>query len=756
MTTSRTRLPERWTQRFSHGPRPGWGLDRVSPFVWIPAAVVLSWTVLASVLPHGLPAGIVLLGTVLGSLHGLTAIGVVLVYRASRIVNFAQAALGSAVGVLSVLVFTAWGWNYFVCFGLGLVVAALTGAGVERLVIRRFFWAPRLILTLATIGLAQILGGIELILPKLFGKPLVTNSFRTPLSGRIEIDPVLFTGSHLFIVAVVPVVMAALAWFLRATPAGKGIRASAENAERAMLLGIPVRTLSTLVWAIAATLSALAVMLTAPIQPLPPTVLAGPALLLPPLAAAVLARMEHLPRAFLAGVGIGILQQATFWTTSRSSATDVAFLVVILGALFAQRDRLSRADDAAASSWVGAQESTPVPRELAQLPEVVWGRRLAVAAVVAVGLIAPAWLTVSQLNLVGTVALIYAVVGVSLVMLTGWSGQLSLGQFAIAGVGAVTAANLLDHRVDLLLVLPAAAGAGAVGALAVGLPALRIRGLFLGVTTLALAVAMSTYFLNPSYFASILPLTVDRPVVLTRFALSDERTLYYFTLVVLTMVVALARNLRASQVGRRLVAVRDNERAAQARGIHVLRLKLLAFSASGAIAGLAGGLLVLVLQGVGSGDYSPRQSFEAFAMVVIGGLTSVSGAVLGAVALRSAQYLVGGGLQLIVTGTGVLVLLLVFPGGLGQLQTRARDAILRRVASRRGIDVPSLIADRRTAEEDPDDRPRLDRLLESDLGLVSGDLDGDTEVARLRREADELRRRLDELEATVTGGGERP
>jgi len=756
VTTPGLRLTERWTALRS---RP---LAARPPFdqlrgVWLaPAAIVVAWAVLARLLPHGLPAGIVLLGTVLGSLHGLTAIGLVLVYRASRIVNFAQAALGSAVGVLSVLVFTAWGWNYFLCFGLGLVVAAATGAGVERLVVRRFFWAPRLILTLATIGLAQILGGIELVLPKLFGRPLVTNSFRTPLSGRIEIDPVLFTGSHLFIVAVVPLVVAALVWFLRATPAGKGIRASAENAERAMLLGIPVRTLSTLVWAIAAVLSALAVMLTAPIQPLPPTVLAGPALLLPALAAAVLARMEHLPRAFLAGVGIGILQQATFWTTSRSSATDVAFLVVILGALVLQRDRLGRAEDAAVSSWVGAQESAPVPRELADLPEVVWGRRLAVVAVAAVALAAPAWLTVSQLNLVGTVALIYAVVGVSLVMLTGWSGQLSLGQFAIAGVGAVTAANLLDHRVDLLIVLPAAAAAGAAGALAVGLPALRIRGLFLGVTTLALAVAMSTYFLNPSYFASILPLTVDRPVVLTRFELSDERTLYYFTLAVLVAVVVLARNLRASQVGRRLVAVRDNERAAQARGIHVLRLKLLAFSASGAVAGLAGALLVLVLQGVGSGDYSPRQSFEAFAMVVIGGLTSVSGAVVGAIVLRAAQYLIGGGLQLIVTGTGVLLLLLVFPGGLGQLQTRVRDLVLRRIAARREIEVPSLTADRRTGDEDAADRPRLDQLVAADLGsLAEAGVNGDREVARLRREAEDLRRRLDELEATVTRGGAR-
>ncbi|HET7720599.1 MAG TPA: hypothetical protein VFK43_11570, partial [Acidimicrobiales bacterium] len=140
------------------------GLPEIAPR-WRPAAgaiaAMAAWAVLAAVLPHGMPAGIVLLGVVLGSLTGLSAIGLVLVYRASRIVNFSQASLGSAAGVLAILVFTSWGWNYFLCLALGAAVAAATGALVERVVIRRFFWAPRLILTLATIGLAQLLGGIE-------------------------------------------------------------------------------------------------------------------------------------------------------------------------------------------------------------------------------------------------------------------------------------------------------------------------------------------------------------------------------------------------------------------------------------------------------------------------------------------------------------------------------------------------------------------------------------------------------------------
>jgi branched-chain amino acid transport system permease protein len=719
-------------------------------------ALLVAWPLLAAVLPHGLPLGIVLLGAVLGSLTGLTAMGLVLIYRASRIVNFAQAALGSAAGVFSVLVFTAWGVNYFVAFALGVVVAAGAGALVEISVVRRFFWAPRLILTLATIGLAQILGGVELILPRAFGEPLVVNSFRTPLSGKFSVRPIVFTGSHILILIVVPVVALALAWFLRYTSLGTAIRATSENAERAMLLGIPVRRLSTTVWAIAGVLSALTIMLTAPIQPVPPTVLAGPTLLLAPLAAAVLAKMENLPVAFAAGVGTGILQQATFWNTSRGSLTDVVFLALILTALLVQKHQLTRGEDAATSSWVGATETPAVPSELRALPEVVWGRRILITLAVAVALAVPSVLTVSQLSLVGTIAVTYAVVGVSLVILTGWAGQLSLGQFAIAGVGAVAAANLLDANADLLVAMAGAAGAGALAAVVIGLPALRIRGLFLGVTTLALAVAMSTFFLNPSYFESLLPDNMARPVLFTRFDLTDERTLYYTCLAVLFLSVVAARGIRAGRPGRVLVAVRDNERAAQARGVHVLRIKLLAFGVSGAIAGLAGCLHVLALNGISYGAYNPSQSFEAFSMVVIGGLTSVTGALVGAFVLRGTEYLVGGGLQLVVTGAGVLLLLLVFPGGLGQLALRVRQRVLRSIAARRGIEVPSLVADRRAeAEPAPDtDTPLLGDLLASDsdnraFTVLSGQRDTGSDAASLRAEADELRARVAQLEELV-------
>ncbi|MGC1511783.1 MAG: ATP-binding cassette domain-containing protein [Acidimicrobiales bacterium] len=664
--------------------------------IWWVGGAVLAWPFLAAVLPSGLPLGVVLLGLVLGSLTGLTAIGLVLIYRGARVVNFAQSALGGVAGVIAIEMFSAWHWNYFVTLAVGLLVAGVVGAAVDRIVIQRFFWAPRLILTLATIGLAQIFGGSQLIIPKIFDQPLIVQAYRTSVSTEFTVFPILFTGDHVVIMVLVPMALGVLAWFLTRTELGSAIQASAENAERAMLLGIPVRRLSTIVWALAAVLSALQVMLTAPIQGLSPEVLSGPSLLLPALTAAVVARMASLPKALLAGMGLGVFQQAVFWNTSRAGITDVGFLVVILVALLAQRHKLSRADESALSSWVGASDMPPVPEELRHRPEVIWGRRGLIGAVMAVAVLVPLIMTDSQLLLLGTVAIVYSIVAISLVVLTGWAGQVSLGQFAIAGVGAVAAGQAFSrYDLDLLLALLAGAGAGALTAVVIGLPAIRIRGLFLAVTTLGFAVTMSSYFLNPTYFSSLLPQEIERPLLLGRWSLQDETVLYYLCLAVLVDIVALVWMMRRTRSGRVMVAVRDNEPAAQARGIAVGREKFIAFAISGALAGLAGALHVFVLNGVRFGSFSPQQSFEAFSMVVIGGLTSPGGAILGAVILRWAQYVMSGGLQLVVTGAGVLLLLLVFPGGLGNVALRIRRTALRLVADRAGIEVPSLIADRR-------------------------------------------------------------
>ena len=652
------------------------------------AGVLGLWAALARLLARGLPAGVILLGVVLGSLTALTAMGLVLVYRAARVINFAQVAIGSAAATVTLELANIRHWSYWASAAAGLAFAALLGAAVDLLVIRRFFTVPRLILTLATVGLAQVFAGIELGLPGLFGdrRSVLGGSMEVPIHVTHEVKPILFSGGHFMIMLAVPLVVAGLGYLLKATAAGRAIRGASENIERARLSGVPVRRLSTAVWVLAALLSTLSAILALPISGSVRGAAGEPTLLLPALAAAVLARMSSLPRAALAAIGLGVVQQSVFWTTGRAGLIDLAYLIVILVGLSLQRDQSTRAEAGALSSWVRAGDVPPIPAALRRLPEVVWGRRLLVMAVVGVVLAARSALSVQQLSLLGTVTAVYALVALSLTVLTGWTGQISLGQFAIAGVGAVAAGDLLTRaHADLFLALLGAAAAGLVTSVALGLPALRVRGLFLPVTTRALAVSMSSYFLNPTYVKSGIPADVGRPVLLGHFDLADEGNLFLFSVAVLAAAVLVVVNLRRRRPGRAWLAVRDNEWAAEARGVSLARTRLAAFAVSGALAGVAGGLHVIALNGVSVGTYAPSLSFEAFSMVVVGGLTSVWGAILGAVALRYAEYVVSGGLQLIVTGAGVLVLLLVFPGGLGEVGLRIRRFGLDRIARRRGL-----------------------------------------------------------------------
>jgi ABC-type branched-subunit amino acid transport system ATPase component/ABC-type branched-subunit amino acid transport system permease subunit len=652
----------------------------------------VGWVILNAVLPSGLPLGVVLQGVVLGSLIGLSALGLVLVYRSSRVVNFAQASMGTAAAAFAVQLFQTKGWNYYLALVAGLVVAALVGVLCDRVVVQRLFWAPRLILTVATIGLAQILSGAQLAVPKLMGGSAgfggLTTGFRTPLHLQFTFGGLVFNGAHVMVLITVPVVLALFAVFLRRSSLGVGIRATSSNAERAMLLGVPVRRLSMLVWALAGVLSALAAMLSAPLVGSGGDLTAGPTLLLPALAAAVIARMESLPAAVLAGVGVGVFQQAVFWNTSRSSYVDVGLLIAVLLALLVQRHSLSRVQDANTGGWAAAEESPPVPAALARLPEIIWGRRLLFLAIAFALVMLPYALSPSQISLIGTVTIIYGLVAVSLVVLTGWAGQISLGQFAIAGVGAVVTGDLVAKQgTDLVLAMIAGSAAGALIALAVGIPALRIRGLFLGVTTLAFAVPLSTFFLNPANFPSLIPTQVDRPRLFDRWNLTDERTLYWFALATLGVALGLVTGIRRARPGRAMVAVRDNERAAAARGLSPTGAKLAAFAVSGALAGLAGALHVITLNGVRAGAYTPNMAFEAFSMVVLGGATSLPGALAGATFLRLAEYYLTGSMQLVVTGAGVLLVLLILPGGLGRVLDAGRGLWFRFVARLRHIEL---------------------------------------------------------------------
>ena len=671
----------------------------------IAAVIVAIWIAGDHLLPRGLPLGIVLVGLVMGSLYALIAIGLVLIYRANRVVNFAQAELGAVASVLAVELVVNYRVNYFLAIATGLIAAILSGMIVDLVIIRAFRNAPRLILAVATIGIAQILSGLSIQIPLWMNgtSGILKRQFTAPIHLHFSVFPVLFSGDHVMAIIVVPVIVAALTIFLRYTDYGVAIRAAAENRDRAHLLGMPVGRLSTIVWSIAAFMSAVAVILRLQIlgfSTFGGVSGGGPSLLLRTFAAAVIARMENMVVAALAALGIGVFESLTVWTFSNTQYSDALLVGVILIALIVQRGHFRRAAETGIASWRALREVRPIPTELRRLPEVRWGLALLWAVLAAFVITFPLWATPGNDQLAALV-FIYSIVAVSLVVLTGWVGQISLGQWALAGFGGAAASVLIQrHGVDMFVSLVAGMAAAALVALVIGIPALRISGPFLAVTTLAFAVTARTFLLDPRYVPWFVEESVRRPVLWSRIPIGLDWQYYYFCLAVLIIVVIGARNLRNSRTGRALIAVRDNEPAAQAASLNVPLLKLTAFAISGAIAGLAGGLYMLHQHGLNVDSFGPDTSLRLFTMVVIGGLGSLPGAILGAVYVRSLESFVGGGWALLASGGGILLILLVLPGGLGSGMYRLRDEILRWIAKRRGIVVPSLLADIRQAADD--------------------------------------------------------
>jgi branched-chain amino acid transport system permease protein len=251
----------------------------------------------------------------------------------------------------------------------------------------------------------------------------------------------------------------------------------------------------------------------------------------------------------------------------------------------------------------------------------------------------------------------------------------------------------------------------------VGLPAVRLTGLYLAVTTLAFGYAMQGFFLNKHYWvgAHLLPdgLTahIRRPTLYGRINLEDNRSFYFVCVALLIISMGVAQNFRKNRSGRILLAVRDNPRAATSYAVDVTRTRLAAFAVSGGIAGMSGVLFSYATHNVQPGNFAVTQSIIIFLAVVIGGLTSVPWAVAGAMATEAfilfsprLNPLLGKDLTavlpLLLTGPLLIVNLHLNPGGLAQKGFEQRDRFLRWVATRHEVLVPSLVADRLVGKDE--------------------------------------------------------
>ena len=622
----------------------------------------------------------ILLGAVTGLVYALLAAGLVLIYRSTGIINFAFGELGALCAAILAKLVIDLHWNYAAALTVVVALGALLGAALELTVVRRLFRSSRLVLLVATIGASQVFFLIQLLLPLRTGDP----RFPSPFDREVMVGSLLVSGKHFLAIAVVPAVVAMLAVFLTRTPQGIAIRAAADNPDAAELAGISAKRVSTMVWTIGGALAALTVVLYNPLRGVlagVPQPALGPGLLLRALAAALIGRLVSLPWALAGGVAIGIVEALLFVNSSNPGAADAVLFALVLGLLLV---RGASTKDFRVDGFVPTPRTAPVPLVLRGHRLV---RRLSVAGV-AVPVVAAILLPLvfrgpDDIFLFSRV-LIFALAAVSVTVLIGWAGQLSLGHFAFVGLGAMVTGALVGRGLSFPAALGYAMVAGGAAGLLVGAPALRLRGLFLAVTTLAFAIAASNWlFQLPILKGKSTSLTVPRSTVLG-VDLTPQRSYYWFCLALLVVVGAAVSHWRRTGIGRGLIAVRENEDRASSLTLSPALMKLAAFAFSAAIAGLAGGLLAGLRVSYAGNSFGPELSLQLVSMVIIGGLGTVSGAILGAVYVIGLPTLFGDSAEiaLLTSGAGLLVLLLYLPGGLISVVFRLRDALLETWAAR--------------------------------------------------------------------------
>ena len=307
------------------------------------------------------------------------------------------------------------------------------------------------------------------------------------------------------------------------------------------------------------------------------------------------------------------------------------------------------------------------------------------ASVVVVAALLPLVLDVGRSFLMSQIC-IYGVIALSLTVLTGWAGQVSLGQFALVAVGADMAAHF-GSGIPLIVLLPLAGVVTALVSVLVGLTALRIRGLYLAVSTLGFALFMQTAVLaTPCWTVPIIHRTIctglpdpqstliSRPT-LFGLDLSSERAFAWFSLGILIVSILMVRVWRDRGIARRLISVRDNEVAAGSAGIPVIRTKLMAFALSGFMAGYAGVCLAFATERFSTDTFAPAVSILVISMVVIGGIDAIAGAVLGAIYLVGLPAIFGSSttVEFLTSGVGLMAFILYLPGGMAQVMHQFGD-----------------------------------------------------------------------------------
>ncbi|WP_408898488.1 ABC transporter permease subunit [Nocardioides sp. R1-1] len=556
-----------------------------------------------------------LLGLGTGGIYALLGLGLVVIYRGSGVINFAHAGFALVGAYLTYELQTVRDLGLGVALGIAVLATALLGVLTHHLVLRPLRHASPLARVIATLGVLTLL--TEAVQLKYGAQQLQSAS---PLPNEaVTVTGDVVVGQYAFWLAGIAAAAALLLTVAGTrTRVGHAISAAAENPRGAAALGWAPDLLASITWAIGGGLAALAGGLFPSttfsfVSPTPFGVL-----IIGALATALLGGFRSYPLAVLGGLLLGAAQSATrHWTDQTGVSDAVPFLAIIV--VLVVRGR-----------------GLPLRGTLTdRLPRVGTGRvrpglvvLLAGSALLWVGLGASAdWYAPTIISAT------FALIGLSIVLLTGYAGQLSIAQFALAGIGAFAAGRFaVFHGWPFELALVGGVLVAMAVGLLFGLPALRTRGVNLAVVTFGLGFAVhQIVFSNSDYTEGVRPGEV-RLLGLDIEPIGHARNYALVCLVAVVLAALVVANVRRGRSGRRLLAVRTNERAAAAIGVNVFEAKLYAFTLSAGLAGLGGVLLGFSYATILYPQlFQPGASISVLVLVVIGGTGYLAGPFIGAI-----------------------------------------------------------------------------------------------------------------------------
>ncbi len=563
------------------------------------------------------------IGIVAGATYAIAASGLVLTYATSNVFNMAHGAVGMVMTFLYWEVSVNQGWPVWLALPFVLLVAApLLGLVLERVMMRRLTEAPVAIALVVTVGLLVACIGVA----QYIWKPSGRNIPEFFNGQAIELGSIRVTIHQMITFSIAAAVAGGLYVLLNRTRIGTAMRAVVDNRELLALHGARPNLLSGLSWAMGSSLAALAGILIAPQITLDYFTLT--ILVISAYAAAMVGRLRDLPRTFVGALVLGLLTSYGQWAVQyiprdfqESSGGLVQGVRLALPTLFLLGAMLALPQE---KLRVGRLSGTVLPALPSWRKSFIWSAVFLVGMAVVTSTLSPA-----DNSRFGQ-ALCFSLIMLSLVLLTGYGGDVSLCQLSFVGVGALVATRVMPFlglgSISIWSIIGAFLVAGAVGVV-VAVPALRLRGLYLGLGTLAVAAAMDHLVFETrilGFGAAGSSLAIERP------ALLDSEARMTFSVAVAFVVMGMAvLAIRRGKYGRILLATRDSSAACATLGYSTTMVRVAVFGVSAGLAGVAGIFYAGVHTQVGTFNFTFFGSLPILLFAAVGGMTCVSGALAG-------------------------------------------------------------------------------------------------------------------------------